>query len=229
VPRLREKGTAPGFTLVEILVVVGVIATLVGLTVAVVPMLTEQSQRRQTNSILSVVSMALEEWEAHADRRISFGKADAPPQAVYDVDEGIVAEADWLGQALDLVTRNDQVKAILTQVDDKFLLFDDKEKPAHRVRDAWGNTVYVVFPGRVPEQDEIVDRDPDGTVRTDLETRLGVAVNRRLALVSAGPDGVLGDLHLDVDLDGLSDPQMAAVAAAEDNIASYPLSRERPE
>jgi hypothetical protein len=89
--------------------------------------------------------------------------------------------------------------------------------------------VYVVFPGRVPEQDEIVDRDPDGTVRTDLETRLGVAVNRRLALVSAGPDGVLGDLHLDVDLDGLSDPQMAAVAAAEDNIASYPLSRERPE
>jgi hypothetical protein len=56
-------------------------------------------------------------------------------------------------------------------------------------------------------------RDPDGTIRNDLELRCGIAANRQICFVSAGPDGSFGDLTAPPDTDDF--------VSAEDNVYSY--------
>jgi prepilin-type N-terminal cleavage/methylation domain-containing protein len=221
-----------GFTLVEMLVVIGVIVTLVGLTIAVVPMLNEQSQRRQTDSTLTILSMAIEEWQAQADRSITFGVNDVPVDgASYDVDEAILQPDDRLGYLIGLISRHGEVKAILSQIDPRFLPYDDSQvdKPPYKALDGWGRVIEVVFPGRVPEPWEGPGLDDDRTLRTEDENRLGVAVNRRIGLVSGGPDGKLGNLHLAESFDSLTPDERNQARLADDNVYSYPLRKERPQ
>jgi prepilin-type N-terminal cleavage/methylation domain-containing protein len=93
--------------------------------------------------------------------------------------------------------------------------------------DPWGNRIAFVFPGRAYRFG--VDTgipDPDGTVRTPLENLgpgFGVCTNRRICLVSAGPDGLFGVVG---DAPGtLSAAQAAAFlqTAAADNVYLYEL------
>ncbi len=54
--------------------------------------------------------------------------------------------------------------------------------------------------------------DADGTVRTGIENEYGIAKNRQILFVSAGPDGKFGDLDAtDADL----------LAQTKDNSYSY--------
>jgi len=85
--------------------------------------------------------------------------------------------------------------------------------------DTWGNRIAFVFPGRAWRYG--VDTslpDSDGTVRTPFENLLGVCTNRRICLVSAGPDGLFG-------VPGESTPDSATIqnTAAADNIYLYEL------
>ena len=85
--------------------------------------------------------------------------------------------------------------------------------------DTWGNRIAFLFPGRAYRfgTDSGVP-DADGTVRTPFENVLGVCTNRRICLVSAGPDGLFG-------VPGESTPDSAAIqnTAAADNIYLYEL------
>ena len=57
-------------------------------------------------------------------------------------------------------------------------------------RDPWGQPYRVVHPGQVaPPNTDPDDVDDDGTKRTEVERIYGIAVNRRICFVSAGPDG----------------------------------------
>ena len=85
--------------------------------------------------------------------------------------------------------------------------------------DTWGNRIAFVFPGRAWRYG--VDTslpDSDGTVRTPFENLLGVCTNRRICLVSAGPDGLFG-------VPGESTPDSVTIqnTAAADNIYLYEL------
>tara|TARA_Y100000589_G_scaffold273535_1_gene267003 strand:+ start:435 stop:1262 length:828 start_codon:yes stop_codon:yes gene_type:complete len=75
------------------------------------------------------------------------------------------------------------------------------------LHDSWGNPILVVLPGRKWRTDGASDvyndqedasnsswRDRDGTVRTFEERLQGPAINGRAYLVSAGPDGLFGNL-----------------------------------
>lgn len=94
-----------------------------------------------------------------------------------------------------------------------------KDSSRSELVDTWGGRIAFVFPGRAYRFG--VDSglpDSDGTVRTPVENLLGVCTNRRICLVSAGPDGLFG-------VPGESTPDSATVqnTAAADNIYLYEL------
>ena len=64
--------TRRAFTLVELVVVIGVILLLVGLTLSVSVAVIEQSERRETENVLRLLDMAMKEWEVTTDRKLSW-------------------------------------------------------------------------------------------------------------------------------------------------------------
>jgi prepilin-type N-terminal cleavage/methylation domain-containing protein len=60
------------FTLIEMVVVIGIIVLLAALTVAVSSTLTRKAEERQAEDTLRLLDMALQEWETAADRQISY-------------------------------------------------------------------------------------------------------------------------------------------------------------
>ena len=84
--------------------------------------------------------------------------------------------------------------------------------------DAWGTPIYATHPGRIWT---LNDRgpDPDGTIQTDNEERYGIAPNRRVVFVSAGPDQRFGLTEEFNSLDA-DDGDAAIAKARADNIYS---------
>lgn len=92
--------------------------------------------------------------------------------------------------------------------------------PRSELVDTWGNRILFVFPGR-PYRFGVDPGlpDPDGTVRTATENLFGVCANRRICLVSSGPDGLFG-----IDNEISPNPTQALRDAARaDNIYLYEL------
>jgi type II secretory pathway pseudopilin PulG len=96
-----------------------------------------------------------------------------------------------------------------------------KDSTRSELVDTWGGRIAFVFPGRAwrygAEPTSSLP-DSDGTVRTPAENLLGVCTNRRICLVSAGPDGLFG-------VPGESTPDSTTIQniAAADNIYLYEL------
>src|SRR5687768_4208415 len=86
----RHSATSPnshrGFTLIEMMVVIGIIVMLVGLTIAVGTSIHAKAEVSQTEHMLTTLDQALREWELTAERQISYGTNGDPPgsNAVYD-------------------------------------------------------------------------------------------------------------------------------------------------
>ena len=104
------------------------------------------------------------------------------------------------------------------------------QEPSIMPRDAWGNPIIIVLPGR--DWDDRADgaafgnpkrQDEDRTIRTKEEQVLGSALQGEAYFVSAGPDGKFGNIHNDGMLvDGFTpNPNDSDFQAALDNIYSY--------
>ena len=77
--------TRGGFTLVEVVVVIGIILFLVGLTLSVSVAVIEKSEIQQTETVLQILDTAVKEWELAADRKLSWGDDGVPSGSVYDM------------------------------------------------------------------------------------------------------------------------------------------------
>ena len=73
IKRKRQPHTVGAFTLVEMVIVIGVIILLAALTLAVSVAVVEGSEVRQTESTMQLLDTALREWEALSDRKITYG------------------------------------------------------------------------------------------------------------------------------------------------------------
>jgi len=195
--RRRTARRSPAFTLIELVVVISLILLLVGLTMSVGLAVRSQSETRQTENVLILLDQAVKQWQIAADRQLSWGMNDIPVGAVYDVQgdiEGSVSAEEQLVQLLSRISTNSAAREVLVQIDDDFLVQeeDDDGELVMRLVDPWGSHVYLIHPGRLPDPinypGETVG-DIDGTIRTPHETTYGVALNRALLFVSAGPDG----------------------------------------
>jgi type II secretory pathway pseudopilin PulG len=123
--------------LIELVVVVGIIVLLTGLTVSVGTRIVERSEVRATENTMRLLDMAMMEWEAQADRKLTWGidgqdiNGDTQPGAVYDVqgtnnlddpyDSQATPDVLIISEVLQPVRRIAACKAILAQVAPEYL------------------------------------------------------------------------------------------------------------
>lgn len=222
--RRRTAHRSPGFTLIELVVVISLILLLVGLTMSVGLAVRSQSETRETENVLILLDQAVKQWQIAADRQLSWGMNGTPAGAVYDV-EGDIDESNspspekQLEDLLRRIRTNIAARDILAQIDDNFLQqVEENNVTFLKLVDPWGSPVCLIHPGRVvnpnpPFNDNPDEADLDGTVHTEHEDVFGVAINRALLFFSAGPDGRFGDLTADRDSDDFKETQ--------DNVYSY--------
>ncbi|MEE8154524.1 MAG: type II secretion system protein [Phycisphaerales bacterium] len=229
--RRRTARRSLAFTLIELVVVISLILLLVGLTMSVGLAVRSKSETRQTENVLILLDQAVKQWQIAADRQLSWGTEDLPFSGlVYDINEPDSADVQ-LTQLLGRISSNQSARDIVAQIDDDFLQKEDGDLEL-RLVDPWGSPVCLIHPGRLPDPllgDNPAAADIDDTIRTNQENEFGIALNRALLFVSAGPDGALGNLYLSVLFDDLSDDQKDEVRRAADNVYSYAPSLERPQ
>jgi prepilin-type N-terminal cleavage/methylation domain-containing protein len=207
------------FTLIELLIVVGVILILVSLVVSVGSVLVKRAERTQTERAMDVMDSALSSYEAALGRPLTYEGASVPlTGATFDIKEPAApsgasgalatirkAQAECV-YAVNLLAQVDALKPMFAGLPadvlrpDKGVGYPAAEAayqpsvlPRSELVDTWGNRFAIVLPGR-PFRFGVDTGlpDPDGTVRTAIENVFGVCTNRRICLVSAGPDGVFG-------------------------------------
>lgn len=212
-----------GFTLVEMVIVIGIIVLLVGLTVAVLGTLTRSSETRRTEDALKLIDTAYQEWKNLSERDVTYGIANNPTAGVvYDITQDIApGDADDHEATDELIGRllkNAQAKDILANINATMLKQHAGPGLETTLLDAWDTEVVTVFPGRLwnSATDGAIPKDEDGTIRTEFEQAFGICVNRRVRFVSAGPDGRFGNL-------AFGSPTQADYDDAKDNLYSYPL------
>ncbi len=220
----RRRMCRGAFTLIEMVIVIGIIVVLAGLTLAVSVAVTQGAEIRQTEATIELLNAALREWESQSDRQVTFGVPNQPfTNARYDIVEPSGIGPDEMnqmtGELMTILGRNASAREIVARITPDFVdRYVDSNGVEHMlIRDAWGEPIVAVFPGREwvfnPDSGDGVIRDADGTIRTVFEEGCGVAVNRQICFLSAGPDGLIGDLG--------AAPDTPKFAEAQDNLYSY--------
>ena len=243
---LRNNPVRRAFTLIELIIVIGVIVLLVTITLTVGSIVIENSERRNAEAAMTVMAEAVDAWEATRERPLTFGIDEdgdytGPGSGPYysvnadgfelDGDFGDDLEdlaAQLTTRALQVLADSPESKELLARMDPKRLRALDMNEPDYeddvfkqRLTDPWDGPILVVFPGRewsdllFAAADGSTTADLDGTIRTDVEERIGVARERRIAFVSAGPDGFFGDRQAATD--------SVEYQRTLDNIYSYEL------
>ena len=208
----RSRRGPAGFSLIELVIVLGLILLLAGLALSVSVAVIEQSERRQTQTVLALLDTAVKEWELTAERKLSWWqRGDDPGTADIrsDTEEVLI-----ITKIRDVISRSEHVKRIIAAIDPDLVYTyrpdtyppwietpqervqqDDFPDGALTILDAWGTPLYAIHPGRSwtpADRTKYRTRDSDGTITTDNEDRYGIAPNRRVVFVSAGPDRRFG-------------------------------------
>ena len=230
--------TRGGFTLVEVVVVIGIILFLVGLTLSVSVAVIERSEIQQTETVLRLMETAVQEWELAADRKLSWGNGPGyDMQGDPNTGMSLTEDVFIISELLDTVRRPSQVKEIIAQIDPEFVhtyepgppyppwidppqqsAVDNQFNGSLTILDAWGTPIYPTHPGPTWFDGATLPRNGDGTIQIRNEGIFGVARNRQICFVSAGPDGNFG--NFDSSIPVYHDPE-----GAKDNIYSYPINK----
>ncbi len=113
VPRSRAHG---GFTLIEMLIVIGIILLLTAITVTVVAGLSARGEIRDAENTMQLMEQALSEWELGNTRQVTYGinaNGGEPCDDVeerYEIDQTVEAGTTW-------TMEDDAVEEALRQTD----------------------------------------------------------------------------------------------------------------
>ncbi|MHC5025989.1 MAG: type II secretion system protein [Planctomycetota bacterium] len=237
-PHVSHPPAPRGFTLVEMMVTIGVIVFLAGMTVAAARAALTASERRNTQVLLDLLERASTEWENTAERQLTWWDATGPdPEDAYDLRDvhGDLDDMLILTEVLQTYRRVPTVRAILTQIEPRLVYeyeqgvyptwiqsdaakaqMDDRFAGGITILDSWGTPIYATHPGRPHGPGDAGLADDDGTIRTYNELAYGVASDGRMRFVSAGPDRTFGTMM----------PWADDAEAAADNVFSYPVPPE---
>lgn len=236
----RPRSAYLAFTLIEMMIVIGIIALLAALTLGISNSVIKNSEIRQTKDALKLIEMALQEWELEKGRAITFegyvpvagGFYDAysignligapifSPNGVNNEDM-LEAMSERLNDLIVLLMRSERANAILSKISPDMFIEDSGE---YVLVDAWKTPIGIVYPGRnyadaYPQGSSVLAFDESGdlSLRDQAEDGLGSCKNLKPYFVSAGPDLEWG--YRFQAMDGTGDEQL--FEACLDNIYSY--------
>ena len=204
-PPLRRRPARRGFTLIEMLVVIGIILLLIGMAVAGFSSMAKHAKAQHTKGVLEAAKAMLAEYEATAGKRnySTFkGYWDSSTIPV-NATQGRAAAAVNVGVAPAATTipwqlYSDQVLAKLLELPNNKAILD-KLPPEQVVKDAT-NTYYELLDGYghpllfVPSigLGQVTASGQTGTMQSDAvlhnATNPTAAPNPRYFWMSAGPD-----------------------------------------
>lgn len=229
------------FTLIEMMIVIGIIALLAALTLGISSSVLRNSEISRTKNVLKLLDMALQEWEQNQGRLMTYmdytytdGTFDIEAEdGILDVTfGGNVVDNETMQFAMEkrvtefvnVVDYSESAKDVLNKISP-----DHLEKTAQGIvpLDSWGNAIGIVFPGS-PYLDTYGgsnnawprDQSGDLSIRDQAEDGLGSCINLRPYFVSAGPDGLWGYLNQANGGPDTAD-QIEHWEATKDNIYSY--------
>lgn len=114
---IRRRHTRRAFTLVELLITIGVIIILTAVTVSATVALVRRAEVDRTRTVLKLLDMALAEWQTQADRTLSWGANPLPPNPpIFDIGDG-TPHVFTVSEVLRRIGANDAVKTILARID----------------------------------------------------------------------------------------------------------------
>lgn len=147
---VKQRLTAPGFTLVEMMITIGIIVLLAALTISATVVLAERGEVRQTESNIQLLDQAVKAWEDQVGRKLSWGEFDQPyPDATWEMDKN-TPQVFSTTEVLRTIRRNPQVREIMAQIPERFIYEIDSTIPADE-RPAW---TYALA------DDQAADADP---------------------------------------------------------------------
>ena len=145
-----------GLTLIEILIVVGIIATLAAMVVAVTLRMENQSDERLLANAFALLKAALREYYDFT------GGFPPQPDRTYDPDPvqaaaAVSAHAQFMYKALDSVPAS---REILKGVNSTLVDRPDSGPSASRIQDPWGTVLNYIY---APQDQfpELVSAGPD--------------------------------------------------------------------
>ena len=171
---LRHHTIETGFTLIEMMIVIGIIALLAALTLGISSSVMRNAEIHKTEDALKLLTMSLQEWELEKGRSITFEGYEPellPDGSVgmYDIfAEEYLEEPSFTEQGVMDVVMLDAMETRIENLILKLLhsesatdilshispdLFiehvHDADGTTHKVVvDAWGTPIGIVFPGR---------------------------------------------------------------------------------
>ena len=162
------KRATTGFTLVELLVVIGIIAILASMVLAVSGGVLATSERKQVDDTFTLLNQAIRELELTRGQELVFSRlsssATVPELAFYDIkEEPPNTPAYIMPKLLALLRSNDRSREFISKINPDFLKRIDRPSSPLNANenidlvDPWGNRIGVIPCGRPATEREMRD------------------------------------------------------------------------